>query len=225
MTAPSPAASGTSLVVVTGTGALFPAVPFNAVISPFGAQPSAANSEIVQVTNISTDTLTIVRQQESTAARSIQVGDLINAGITAKTLTDAEGYCLYVGHAAWSPVDGVAYYWGAFPAGAPSSTANLETIVVPKAGIVKRVDLTILIAGVNGTGETMTFILRKNGSDAVTLTGSKVYNGGTNTQINVSYTGLSLAVAAGDKLEFRENSASWTTNPTNILQSGHILIE
>ena len=224
-TAPSPAASGTSLVVMAGTGALFPTPPFNAVISPFGAQPSAANSEIVRVTAISTDTFTITRQQEGTSARSILVGDLINAGITALSMTDAEGYTLYAGHAAWSPADGVAYYWGAFPAGAPSATANLETIVVPKAGIVTRVDLTILIAGVNGSGETSSFVLRKNGSDAVTLTGTKVFNGGANTQINVSYTGLTLAVAAGDRLEFRENAATYVTNPTAILQTAHILIQ
>jgi hypothetical protein len=89
-TAPSPASSGTSLVVAAGEGAKFPAVPFNATVWPVGAQPSTTNAEIVRVTNISTDTLTITRAQESTAARSIVVGDQIAATITAKTLTDVE---------------------------------------------------------------------------------------------------------------------------------------
>ncbi len=96
-TAPSPATSGTSLVVTAGEGARFPAVPFNATVWATGAQPNFAaggttggNFEIVRVTAISTDTLTITRAQESTTARSIVVGDQIAATITAKTLTDAE---------------------------------------------------------------------------------------------------------------------------------------
>lgn len=89
-TAPSPASSGTSLVVASGTGNLFPAVPFNATVWPSGDRPLSSNAEIVRVTDRSTDTLTITRQQEGTSARSIAAGDQIAATITAKTLTDAE---------------------------------------------------------------------------------------------------------------------------------------
>lgn len=89
-TAPSPASSGTSLVVTTGEGTKFPAVPFNAVIWPTGALPTTANAEIVRVTAISTDTFTITRTQESTSARTVVVGDQIAASLTAKTLTDVE---------------------------------------------------------------------------------------------------------------------------------------
>jgi hypothetical protein len=52
--------------------------------------PDASNAEIVRVTAIAGDHLTIVRQQEGTAARAILVGDVIAAAITAKTLTDIE---------------------------------------------------------------------------------------------------------------------------------------
>jgi microcystin-dependent protein len=89
-TAPSPAASGTSLVVATGDGTKFPATPFNAVVWPTGVQPTTANAEIVRVTNKATDTLTITRAQEGTAARTILVNDQIAVNITAKTLTDIE---------------------------------------------------------------------------------------------------------------------------------------
>lgn len=97
--APSPAASGTSLDVAAGQGTLFPAVPFNATIWPTGTQPTSTNAEIVRVTNISTDTFTITRSQESTSARTIVVGDQIAAAITAKTLTDIEAN--YVN--SWAP--------------------------------------------------------------------------------------------------------------------------
>lgn len=89
-TAPSPATSGTSLVVTTGDGTKFPAAPFNATVWPAGATPTTANAEIVRVTAVSTDTLTITRTQESTSARTVIVGDQIVAGITAKSLLDAE---------------------------------------------------------------------------------------------------------------------------------------
>ena len=89
-TAPSPPASGTSLVVASGGGAKYPTPPFNADVWPDGQQPTTANAEVVRVTAISTDTLTIVRAQEGSIARSILVGDQIVAPITAKTLTDIE---------------------------------------------------------------------------------------------------------------------------------------
>jgi len=90
LTAPSPAASGTSLVVQSGDGAKFPSVSFNATVWPVGVNPTTTNAEIVRVTAISTDTFTITRTQESTSARTIVVGDQIAATITKKTLTDAE---------------------------------------------------------------------------------------------------------------------------------------
>lgn len=89
-TAPSPASSGTSLVVAAGEGALFPAVPFNVTVWPAGVQPLSTNAEIARVTAISTDTLTITRAQESSVARSVVAGDQIAATITNKTLTDIE---------------------------------------------------------------------------------------------------------------------------------------
>lgn len=89
-TAPSPAASGTSLVVSAGQGALFPTAPFNCTVWPDGETPTSANAEIVRVTAVVTDTLTIVRTQEGTSARSIIVGDQIANTITAKVFTDIE---------------------------------------------------------------------------------------------------------------------------------------
>lgn len=89
-TAPSPASSGTSLIVATGTGSLFPSTPFNATVWPVSTQPTSTNAEVVTVTNISSDTLTITRAQEGSSARTIIVGDQIAATITNKTLTDIE---------------------------------------------------------------------------------------------------------------------------------------
>ncbi len=89
-TAPSPATTGTSLVVAAGQGDLFPVVPFNVTIWPTGEQPTSTNAEIVRVTAVDSDTFTIVRQEESTSARTIVVGDQIAATITKTTIDDIQ---------------------------------------------------------------------------------------------------------------------------------------
>lgn len=80
--APSPATSGTSLTVSSGEGTLF-AVGQPAVIYPTAVPPLASNAEIVLVTNVSGDVLTITRAQESTSARTVVVGDQIAQVLTA----------------------------------------------------------------------------------------------------------------------------------------------
>jgi|GEM_PF-2318037 len=124
LTAPSPAASGTSLVVQSGNGTLFPTVPFNATIWPSGTQPTAANAEIVRVTDIATDTFTITRTQESTAARTIVVGDQIAASVTAKTFTDIEANYMN----SWSPAIAVSAGTGLQTLAANSSTTGIGNI-------------------------------------------------------------------------------------------------
>lgn len=90
-TPPSPAASGTTLVLATGTAALFPATPFNATVRENSSSASTlSNSEIIRVTGVVGDTLTIERAQEGTNARTIIAGDVIANTITAKTFTDIE---------------------------------------------------------------------------------------------------------------------------------------
>jgi hypothetical protein len=71
VTAPSPATSGTSLVVATGHGTRFPATPFYATIHPKSELPTLDNAEKVLVTAISTDTFTITRAQGGTTAQTI----------------------------------------------------------------------------------------------------------------------------------------------------------
>lgn len=90
-TAPSPATSGPSLVTTASEGARFGGTfPLNAVICPASTLPTPSNSEVVRITARSTDTLTITRTQEGSSARSVQVGDVIYAAITPKSLTDIE---------------------------------------------------------------------------------------------------------------------------------------
>lgn len=89
VTPPSPASSGTSLVISIGDGAKFK-TNANYTICPANTQPTQANSEIVRVTAIATDVLIIARTQEGTSARTIVVGDQIFLADTTKLFTDIE---------------------------------------------------------------------------------------------------------------------------------------
>jgi microcystin-dependent protein len=136
LTAPSPALSGVSLVVQSGQGALYPTPPFNATVWPAGAIPTTSNAEIVRVTAISTDTLTITRAQESSNARTILVGDQISANITKKSFDDIEAYLNptgtinpYAGRAVptnWLSCDGSAV--------SRTTYAALMAVIMPTVG-------------------------------------------------------------------------------------------
>lgn len=93
-TAPSPAASGTSLVVAAGEGARFISGR-PAIIKPASTLATPANAEVVLITNISTDTLTITRAQEGSSARTVLVGDQIAQPVTAAWLNRFTPYVLH----------------------------------------------------------------------------------------------------------------------------------
>ena len=141
-TVPSPADSGTTLVVDAGDGALFPdpssSGEFNVVIYPNGEQPDSSNAEIVRVTARTTDTMTIEREQESTSARTITEGDVVMLGITKKTIDDiqdvAEGAETTAGEAS-DTVDSFAGGW--FEAGETWEYASATTITVPSGAASK----------------------------------------------------------------------------------------
>jgi hypothetical protein len=90
LTAPAPALSGTSLVLQAGEGAKFPAVPFNVTVWPSAVAPSVANAEVVRVTLIVGDTLTITRAQEGSAAVAVAIGYQVSNASTKKVFEDIE---------------------------------------------------------------------------------------------------------------------------------------
>jgi hypothetical protein len=87
---PAPALSGGSLTLVAGGGALMPSPPFNATVYPANTRPVKTNAEIVRVTAIVGDTLSIVRAQEGSIAMPIAHGYELANTMTVKTFTDIE---------------------------------------------------------------------------------------------------------------------------------------
>lgn len=86
LTAPTPATSGLTLVLQSGEGARMPAVPFYATAHPDYQLPTLDNAEKILVTGKSTDTLTFVRAQGATTAKSIAVGWRISNAVFADDL-------------------------------------------------------------------------------------------------------------------------------------------
>lgn len=83
---PAPSTTGVTLYVTSSTGSNFDTAPFYATLFKPDTVPTVSNSEIVQVTNVSGDTLTIVRAQRGTTAKDIATGWRIIAGFYKEDL-------------------------------------------------------------------------------------------------------------------------------------------
>ena len=209
LTAPSPATSGTSLVVQSGNGTLFH-IGQNATVFPAGAQPTTANSEIVRITGISTDSLTITRTQEGSSARSIVVGDQIANTITPKVLTDIEGYTHPIGaiidYAArvaptgWLNCDGSAV--------SRSTYAPLFAVLAATLGSITVTSATPAVVTNNGHGLST--------GDAIYLTGTAP----TGTSINTLYYIVRVDANSYNLSTTRANAYAATKIATSSTGSG-----
>ena len=210
LTAPSPATSGTSLVVQSTDGTDFPSVPFNATVYPAGAQPSDDTSEIVRVTNVSTDTFTITRTVEGSASRSIVVGDQIVTGITAKTLTDIEGftnptgtinnYAARIAPTGWLNCDGSAV--------SRATYANLFAVLAASLGTVTCTSATPAV--VTNTAHGLST------GDAIYLTGTAP----TGLTINTLYYIVRIDANSYNLASSRANAYAATKLATSSTGSG-----
>lgn len=81
--------SDTELEVYTDDGALFPAAPFYLTLSPKNRWSRKINSEIVLVTDVDGDILTITRAQKGTTAKGFGFGDLVANGVYVEDLDEA----------------------------------------------------------------------------------------------------------------------------------------
>lgn len=111
-------ASATSLTVASGQGANFPSISGSDYFYATLIRLSDGAIEIVKVTARSTDTLTIVRAQESSTAYAFNTGDKIELRITAGMLDAIRAYHIpqTVPDTAVYPsggVDGAGYGWQA----------------------------------------------------------------------------------------------------------------
>lgn len=73
--------SDTTWVLESGYGGAMPAVPFFLTITPFGQLSTMGNSEIVNVTARTADTLTVQRGAKGTTAKAFAAGAVVSNGV------------------------------------------------------------------------------------------------------------------------------------------------
>lgn len=203
-TAPSPASSGTSVIVASGGGVNFPDPPFFATVWPASTVPTVGNAEIVKVTAISGDTFTIVRGQDGTSTRSIVVGDQIIAGLTAGVFSESQMGSIGI------TIDG---------AGSVITTGFKGSVMVPYTGTIESV--TILA---DQSGSIQIDIWKDTyanfpPTDADSITASAVPAISASTKYQDStLTGWTKTFSAGDIFGFNVDSVSAITRATLILK-------
>lgn len=179
-TAPSPANSGTSLVLDAGMGARMPATPFAATIHPEGEIPTLDNAEKVNVTNVAVDTLTIQRAQGQTTAKNIGIGWRISNAIFASDL-DLSTYQL-------KPVEGAFVNGDKTKLDGIESGAQVNTVtsVSGKTGAVTLDKTDVGLSNVDNTSDAdkpvsiaqqTALDTKANSSDTVNLTGDQTVAG------------------------------------------------
>lgn len=83
LTASALDATTNTLRLQPGYAVSMPPVPFYLTITPFGQLPTMGNSEIVEVTSVSGDNLSVVRAQKNTIAKSFPVGSVLTNSVYA----------------------------------------------------------------------------------------------------------------------------------------------
>lgn len=218
----APGTGGTSLVVGTGQGARFPAAPFNATVYPAGFTPDPTNAEIVRVTSIAGDTLTITRAQEGTTARNIGVGDVVSAGVTAKTLADIElpvnGRA--AASASFSTVVTQAAAWAAM-AGEIVPGAVYEFMV--RAQVINTTATSNLVAVVRVGGTTVVTLTQALGATARATPGGAVILEGTLSFYSATQAEATIRAFTASAVAF--DVAVATTAPVTVAASGAVALD
>jgi len=116
--------------------------------------------------------------------------------------------------------DAQTIYFGSLAGVAPSSTAAISRIYIPKTGTIKVAQI-VAHAATAGTGESWSLYVRLNNTTD-TLIQTVASTAAFRTWINTS---LSIAVVAGDYIEIKSINPTWATNPANVRFGGVIYIE
>jgi hypothetical protein len=131
------------------------------------------------------------------------------------------GYTLsFVAANAATTTDAQTWYLGGLAGFAANTTDGAGRVYVPKSGTIKAA-YVVMQSGTVGTGENWSVYVRVN-STTDTLVATVGNTSAVRTWINA---GLSIAVTAGDFLEFKVVNPTWVTNPANVRAGGIVYIE
>lgn len=130
------------------------------------------------------------------------------------TAASGLGYTVPLGFwaAAVSPADSTTYYAGVIPGnmGAVNDTFAESNFEIPVAGTITAVSYSWRSSGTLATTESVTTAISINGTSDIASTAEARFDVVAETLV---VTGLSQAVAVGDKIALKIATPVWTTNP------------
>jgi hypothetical protein len=146
------------------------------------------------------------------------------SGVTSAIQTQLNtkhGYTMMSTSAGFNPADSTIYYFGSVVT-TVTSTADETSLVIPKTGTVKRIDIITTNQGTLGSNETSTIVFRLNNTTDTTINNAVVTNA-----LRSAFTSgvLSIAVTAGDRFEIKWTAPSYATNPTVVRFTFVVYIE
>lgn len=122
-----------------------------------------------------------------------------------------------------NPVDATTYYM--FDGGGGWITTNTTAqtkFLVPTSCTMTAVYAHTSIISTLGSAQNVSFYIRVNDTTDYTVSTTWQWTANTNP-INV--TGLSVSLVAGDYIQFKIVTPTWTTNPTNVSFCGSVLFQ
>lgn len=128
-------------------------------------------------------------------------------------------YTLSVQALTSSPADGQTIYFGQLPK-APTTTANISKIYIPKEGTIKRAYI-YCYSGTAGTSENWSCYIRLNNT---TDTLVETIGAAANERI-FNNESLNISVTTSDYFEIKMINPTWATNPLTTIFGGYIYIE
>ena len=163
----------------------------------------------------------------NTGVPSMLAAGTINQVLTANTSAPpswkaSNGYVVQICTVSLNaPANSTTYYLanglGNITATGFSSGKNF----IPNAGTIKKVYGTTTVTGTLGSGESITYKIRLNGTTNTDITTTAVASSAANAFSNAS---MSISVSAGDYIELLMVTPAWATNPTNVGTSASIYV-
>lgn len=169
-------------------------------------------NQISSLTGASNDDFIQKKSGEFTYRTPAQVA----ADLTANLLQGYQGITFQSGLISGNPANSTRYYCGSI-----SSTNSLavfegrSAFVMPRPGVLKRVDVYVAASGGTGTGETSSVYFRLNATTDYLITSSIVTNNGVSVLARFTNDAMSVSVAKDAVFEF-----AWDTTPTGTIASG-----
>jgi len=134
------------------------------------------------------------------------------------------GYTLYLGDRSATPADNTTYFFG-LPRADMTIGSTHARVIVPRAGVIRRVVATMYTGGTVGTNEASSIRIRINDAVDVVISNA-VDNSGARDKTYDSGP-VAQAVALGDLINGKwvTPAGGWGTNPTNVSWGVHVYIE